>query len=91
MVYVRAPLPLDAGLSSFMDLHTGLPHPGIAGAGTTGMSSARKRPEGHVPRPKNAWIFFRSDFVYLQHVCVALSTCVYQMLIVYTEARQLGA
>jgi hypothetical protein len=69
----HAPIPINPALSDFMDLHTGIPHPNIAPYRPDRKSHARKRPEGHVPRPKNAWIWFRSDFVYLQSVSISPS------------------
>jgi hypothetical protein len=68
-----APVPvakvqIDAELATLMDLTTGIPLPGIAPYRPNRKSHARKRPEGHIPRPKNAWIWFRSDFVWLQGV-----------------------
>jgi hypothetical protein len=52
------------------DPTTGLPIPGIAPVVPNRKSHARKRPEGHIKRPPNSWILFRSDFVYAQKVRV---------------------
>jgi hypothetical protein len=59
---------IDSEASSLFDSVTGIPHPGIAPHNPHRKSHAKKRPEGHIRRPRNAWIFFRSDYVYLQGV-----------------------
>ncbi|KAG5643242.1 hypothetical protein DXG03_001292 [Asterophora parasitica] len=40
-----------------------IPHPTYHPPDPTKKSHARKQPEGHVPRPRNAFILFRCDFV----------------------------
>jgi hypothetical protein len=81
------PIPLDSDLSVFMDLHTGIPHFGIAGYPRDRHSHARKRVVGY---PKNMWIWFRGDFVYLQHVRAAPLAHVSPPLTAHTEARHPG-
>lgn len=49
-----------------------LPIPGIASSHQEGQpkkkSHARKQPPGHIPRPRNAFILFRCDFVFQKKV-----------------------
>jgi hypothetical protein len=59
--------------SALWDPATGIPTAGIAPPNPGRKSHAKKRPAGHVARPRNAWIIFRSDYVHLQKVRPAAS------------------
>jgi hypothetical protein len=74
---ISAPSLADSGLPYYelvrlCDSSTGIPHAGIAPIDPNRKSHARKQPEGRVKRPRNAWIRFRSDYVYLQKVCSSI-------------------
>lgn len=62
------PSPCAIPLDALFDVETGFPRPGIAPVRTDRKSHARKRSDGHVKRPRNIWILFRSDYVYAHKV-----------------------
>lgn len=51
-----------------IDPDTGIPKPGVAPVVADRKSHAKKKPDGHIKRPPNSWILFRSDYVYAQKV-----------------------
>ncbi|KAJ7021481.1 hypothetical protein C8F04DRAFT_268058 [Mycena alexandri] len=55
--------PSDAGSPQTIILPEDLPLPTAPRPFSTKKSHARKRPLGHVPRPRNAFILFRCDYV----------------------------
>lgn len=52
----------DAYASSIMDSSFMMSSPGASTSTAPKKSHARRRPEGHIPRPRNAFIIFRSEF-----------------------------
>ncbi|CAE6442043.1 unnamed protein product [Rhizoctonia solani] len=59
------PSPADSTLSPFI-LDTLTPGPSTSDASVKKPSHSRKRPAGHIPRPRNAFILFRSHHVAAQ-------------------------
>ena len=57
----RLPIPLSSNISSTTAMV--LPEPTYTPPDPKKKSHARKQPEGHIPRPRNAFILFRCDYV----------------------------